>query len=219
MTASCSSSPSASTRRLATAAAADEHRRSGRSTFTSNGVRCAAWHLPGTADDVHRRRRPPLCRHGTRFRRHSRHRPSCVRGGVRRRGARCRRVRLSRVRRLGRDAAAAGLVPAPASGLSRGDRCGARARRRRPRPDRPVGHVVLRRPRLPVAVADGRIAAIVAMTPAMDGLAALLAIARHGGPRRLAPLVAHGVRDVLRVAASPRAPPPRRSSARPARPP
>lgn len=54
------------------------------------------------------------------------------------------------------------------------------------------GHVV------PVAVADGRIAAVVAMTPAMDGLAALLAMYRHGGVRRLAPLVTHGVRDAAR---------------------
>lgn len=53
------------------------------------------------------------------------------------------------------------------------------------------GHV------LPVAVADGRIAAIVAMTPAMDGLAALIAMYRHGGVRRLAPLVANGLRDAF----------------------
>jgi dienelactone hydrolase len=51
------------------------------------------------------------------------------------------------------------------------------------------GHV------LPVAVADGDIAAVVSLTPAMDGLAALLALARHGGPRRLVPLVLHGLRD------------------------
>ena len=53
------------------------------------------------------------------------------------------------------------------------------------------GHVV------PVAVTDGRIAAVVSMTPAMDGLAALLAMFKHGGVRRLAPLVGHGLRDVL----------------------
>jgi pimeloyl-ACP methyl ester carboxylesterase len=57
------------------------------------------------------------------------------------------------------------------------------------------GHVV------PVAVADGRIAAIVAMTPAMDGLAALVAMFRQGGVRRVAPLVAHGIRDVVRALA------------------
>lgn len=55
------------------------------------------------------------------------------------------------------------------------------------------GHVV------PVAVRDGRIAAALSLTPAMDGLAALLAIARHGGPRRLATLVRNGLRDVVRM--------------------
>jgi cephalosporin-C deacetylase-like acetyl esterase len=54
------------------------------------------------------------------------------------------------------------------------------------------GHVV------PVAVADGRIAAIVALTPAMDGLAALGAIARRH-PMTLPPLVANGLRDAVRV--------------------
>ena len=50
------------------------------------------------------------------------------------------------------------------------------------------GHV------LPVAVADQRIAAILSLTPAMDGLAALGAIVRRH-PRKLAPLVGHGLRD------------------------
>jgi fermentation-respiration switch protein FrsA (DUF1100 family) len=53
------------------------------------------------------------------------------------------------------------------------------------------GHVV------PVAVADGGIAAILSMTPAMDGAAALLAIAR-AHPTKLLPLVVHGIRDVVR---------------------
>lgn len=53
------------------------------------------------------------------------------------------------------------------------------------------GHV------LPVAVADRRIAAVLSMTPATDGLAALVAMYRHGGVRRLAPLVAHALRDLL----------------------
>jgi cephalosporin-C deacetylase-like acetyl esterase len=52
------------------------------------------------------------------------------------------------------------------------------------------GHVV------PVAVADDRIAAVVALTPAMDGRAALLAILRRH-PMTLPPLVAHGLRDAL----------------------
>jgi fermentation-respiration switch protein FrsA (DUF1100 family) len=55
------------------------------------------------------------------------------------------------------------------------------------------GHV------LPVAVGDGRIAAALSLTPAMDGLAALLAIARHGGPRRLLPLITGGLRDAFRA--------------------
>jgi uncharacterized protein len=55
------------------------------------------------------------------------------------------------------------------------------------------GHVV------PVAVADGRVAAVVSLTPATDGLAALIALARHGGPRRLVPLVFHGLRDAARA--------------------
>lgn len=50
------------------------------------------------------------------------------------------------------------------------------------------GHVV------PVAVEDGMIAAGLSLTPAMDGLAALLAIAKHGGPRRLLPLAGTGSR-------------------------
>ena len=55
------------------------------------------------------------------------------------------------------------------------------------------GHV------LPVAVGDGRIAAALSLTPAMDGLSALLAIARHGGPRRLLPLITNGLKDVFRA--------------------
>jgi uncharacterized protein len=51
------------------------------------------------------------------------------------------------------------------------------------------GHV------LPVAAVDGRVAAVVSMTPATDGAAALAAIARHHGLRRLFPLVLHGLRD------------------------
>ncbi|WP_183092362.1 alpha/beta hydrolase [Nocardioides stalactiti] len=55
------------------------------------------------------------------------------------------------------------------------------------------GHIV------PVGVRDGRIAAGLSLTPAMDGLSALLALARHGGPRRLLPLITNGVRDALRA--------------------
>jgi uncharacterized protein len=61
------------------------------------------------------------------------------------------------------------------------------------------GHVV------PVAVADGRVAGVIAQVPAMDGLAALLNFARYAGPGQLARLVRAGVRD---LAASPRGRPP-----------
>jgi fermentation-respiration switch protein FrsA (DUF1100 family) len=54
------------------------------------------------------------------------------------------------------------------------------------------GHVV------PVAVNDGRIAAILSLTPAMDGAAALMAIVR-AHPSKLAPLVGNGIRDALRI--------------------
>ena len=53
------------------------------------------------------------------------------------------------------------------------------------------GHVV------PVAATDGRIAAVIALTPAMDGLAALRALAGHGGVKRLGPLVWNGMRDAV----------------------
>jgi uncharacterized protein len=55
------------------------------------------------------------------------------------------------------------------------------------------GHVV------PVAVGDGRIAAVISLTPAMDGLAALRAIVTHGGVKQLGPLVSNGVRDAVRA--------------------
>lgn len=55
------------------------------------------------------------------------------------------------------------------------------------------GHVV------PVGVHDGGIAAALSLTPAMDGLAALLAAAKDGGLRRLAALVGHGLRDAGRA--------------------
>jgi uncharacterized protein len=52
------------------------------------------------------------------------------------------------------------------------------------------GHVV------PVAVADGRVAAAIAQVPAMDGLATLLNIARYAGPAHLARLTLAGLRDL-----------------------
>ena len=52
------------------------------------------------------------------------------------------------------------------------------------------GHVV------PVAVADGRVAAVIAQVPNMDGRAALLNLARYAGPGHLARLVLAGIRDL-----------------------
>jgi pimeloyl-ACP methyl ester carboxylesterase len=48
-----------------------------------------------------------------------------------------------------------------------------------------------------VAVADGRVAAVIAQTPAMDGLKAVANVARYAGPMHLLRLVAAGVRDQL----------------------
>lgn len=56
------------------------------------------------------------------------------------------------------------------------------------------GHV------LAVAAADPRIAAVVSMTPAADGLAVLLGMVRHDGPARIARLVGAGLRDLAHAA-------------------
>jgi pimeloyl-ACP methyl ester carboxylesterase len=53
------------------------------------------------------------------------------------------------------------------------------------------GHVV------PVAVADGRVAAVIAQAPAMDGRATLLNLLRYAGPAALAKMTAAGLRDTL----------------------
>ena len=52
------------------------------------------------------------------------------------------------------------------------------------------GHVV------PVAVADGQVAAVIAQVPNMDGLAAVLNLARYAGLGYLARLVLTGMRDL-----------------------
>jgi fermentation-respiration switch protein FrsA (DUF1100 family) len=53
------------------------------------------------------------------------------------------------------------------------------------------GHVV------PVAVRDGRVAAVISQVPAMDGLATLANLARYAGPAHLARFVGAGLRDQL----------------------
>jgi len=52
------------------------------------------------------------------------------------------------------------------------------------------GHVV------PVAVADGRVAAVISQVPGMDGTATLLTGARHAGPALLSRLVFRALRDL-----------------------
>lgn len=56
------------------------------------------------------------------------------------------------------------------------------------------GHV------LPVAVRDGRIAAVISQGAAMDGMKAVMEIARYAGPAQLARLSWHAGRDLARAA-------------------
>jgi fermentation-respiration switch protein FrsA (DUF1100 family) len=53
------------------------------------------------------------------------------------------------------------------------------------------GHVVA------AAVADGRVAAVISQVPAMDGLAAVVNVARYAGPVHLARIIAAGIRDQI----------------------
>jgi len=55
------------------------------------------------------------------------------------------------------------------------------------------GHVIV------IAAQDKKIAAVVSMTPATDGLAALVQIRRYGGLSQLATAVGHGLRDLGRA--------------------
>ena len=55
------------------------------------------------------------------------------------------------------------------------------------------GHVVR------VAAEDGRVAAVIALTPALDGVAVLAHLARTVGIRQLLRTAAHGMRDALRA--------------------
>ncbi len=55
------------------------------------------------------------------------------------------------------------------------------------------GHVVR------VAAEDGRVAAVIALTPAMDGIAVLAQLARNAGPAQLLRAASHGLRDTLRA--------------------
>jgi pimeloyl-ACP methyl ester carboxylesterase len=55
------------------------------------------------------------------------------------------------------------------------------------------GHVVR------VAAEDGRVAAVIALTPAMDGIAVLAQLARNTGLAQLLRAASHGLRDTLRA--------------------
>ena len=55
------------------------------------------------------------------------------------------------------------------------------------------GHVVR------VAVEDGHVAAVVSLTPAMDGVAVLAQLARNAGPCQLLRAAGHGLRDAQRA--------------------
>ncbi len=167
-------------------------------TFTSAGVRCGAWHLVATTDRFTTNGRRPcvVMAHGF--------------GGTRDTG----------LLPYAQGFAAAGIDVLVFDYRDFGTSDGAPRQRisyRRQRadyhaaiaaarslpgidPDRIVlwgtsysgGHVV------PVAVEDGRIAAILSLTPAMDGAAALSAIARRH-PTTLLPLVGNGLRDAVRA--------------------
>jgi pimeloyl-ACP methyl ester carboxylesterase len=167
-------------------------------TFTSNGVTCAAWHFLGTGDGYRTEAGRPclVMAHGF--------------GGTRDTGLRAYAegfaeagidVLLFDYRGFGDSHG----VPRQLVSFrrQRADYHAAIAAARQlpgVDPDRIVlwgtsysgGHV------LPVAARDGRLAGAISLTPAMDGLAALVAIARHGGPRRLARLVRHGLIDLVR---------------------
>ncbi|MCP2288896.1 alpha/beta hydrolase [Nocardia amikacinitolerans] len=165
-------------------------------TFTSHGIRCAAWHLPADAD-APAGRPCVVMAHGF--------------GGTRDTGL------------LGyaEAFAAAGLDVFLFDYRGFGDSEGTprqhvsfrqqrqdyhaaiAAARHLPGvdPDRIVlwgtsysaGHVVA------VAARDRRVAAIISLTPATDGLATLAHIARHAGFGRLARLTGHGLRDLARA--------------------
>ena len=166
-------------------------------TFTSRGVTCAAWHLPAATDVLASDRGRPcvVMAHGF--------------GGTRDTGL------LDYAQGFAAEGLDVVLFDYRGFGASEGtprqrvsyrrqraDYQAAIAAARRLEgvdPDRIVlwgtsysgGHVV------PVAVADGRIAAVMSLTPAMDGLAALMAIAKRH-PLKLVPLIAAGLRDVVR---------------------
>jgi pimeloyl-ACP methyl ester carboxylesterase len=167
--------------------------------FTSRGVRCAAWHLTASADDLTTADGRPcvVMAHGFGGTRDTALLPYAqgfagagldvvlfdYRGFGDSDGEPRQQVSYRRQRDDYRAAVAA------ARALDGVD------------PDRIVlwgtsysgGHVIA------VAAQDQRVAGIISLTPATDGLAALVSILRHGGPRQLIRLVVAGVRDLIRA--------------------
>lgn len=164
-------------------------------SFSSHGVRCAAWHLPATSQDLATNRGRPCVVMGHGF------------GATRDAGL---LPFAERFAELGADV----LVfdyrgygtsdGRPRQNVShrrhRQDYHAALAAARRldgVDPDRIVlwgssysgGHVV------PVAVRDGRVAGVMSQGAAMDGFAALLRILEYAGLSQLLRLTGHGLRD------------------------
>ncbi|MEU8617569.1 alpha/beta fold hydrolase [Streptomyces sp. NPDC048623] len=168
-------------------------------TFTSHGVRCAAWHLPATsAAPAGPGGRPcVVMAHGF--------------GGTRDSGL------LAYAEGFAEAGIDAFVFDYRGFGASEGTprqnvsvrrqredyHAALAAARRLPGvdPDRIAlwgtsyagGHV------LPVAAQDGRIAAVVSLTPAVDGLATLGHVLRHAGVGRLLRLTGHGLWDAARA--------------------
>lgn len=166
-------------------------------SFLSHGVRCAAWHVYATSDELARNGLRPIIVIGHGF------------GGTRDTG----------LMDFAAEFAAAGIdalvFDYRGFGASQGSprqvvayrnqredwraAVDAARRLRGVDPERVAlwgtsysgGHV------LTVAAADRRIAAVVSLVPATDGLAAVLQIARTAGPLAPLRLIRHGLRDAL----------------------
>ena len=164
-------------------------------TFTSHGVRCAAWHLPAATDTFSAQAGRPcvVMAHGfggTRDTGLLAYAEAFAQAGIdafvfdyRGFGASHGTPRqLVSYRRQRQDYHAAIAAARALPGVD---------------PGRIVlwgtsysgGHVIA------VTARDARVAAVIAMTPATDGLAALAQIARYAGPGQLARATAHGLLD------------------------
>ncbi|MGA8255238.1 MAG: alpha/beta fold hydrolase [Nocardioides sp.] len=165
-------------------------------SFTSSGVRCSAWHLAASSDELRQPGGRPcvVMAHGF--------------GGTKDTGLLAYAEGFAAVglevfvfdyRGFG---ASDGLPRQRVSHLQQRDDYHAAIRAARSLPGVDPNQVVLWGTSysgghvVPVAVADARVAAVVSLTPAMDGLAALGVIARRH-PSALLPLVWHGLRDAL----------------------